>query len=134
MCKVFTDLPMEVDHYQPFGVTEFCQVCKKCAVKCPSHAINPGAMTRQGPSISNQSGLMKWYVNPEKCFSFWAANRMDCATCIRVCPYNKPLGLLHDSVRAISRRTTLFNRLFIRMDDLMGYGKLKPADEFWRES
>lgn len=133
LCKVFTDLPMEVDHYQPFGVTEFCQVCKKCAVKCPSHAINPGAMTRQGPSISNQSGLMKWYVNPEKCFSFWAANRMDCATCIRVCPYNKPLGLLHDSVRAISRRTTHFNRLFIRMDDLMGYGKLKPADEFWRE-
>jgi len=134
LCKVFTDLPLEVDHYRPFGVTEFCRTCKKCAVNCPSQAISREEMTTEGPSISNQSGIMKWYVNPEKCFAFWAANRMDCATCIRVCPYNKPLGVLHDAVRAVSRRTTLFNPLFLWMDDIMGYGNLKPTGEFWKET
>ena len=133
LCKVFTDLPLEVDHYRPFGVVEFCRTCGKCAAHCPSKAINGGEMTREGPSISNQSGPLKWYVDPERCFSFWAANRMDCSTCIRVCPYNKPFGILHDSVRAVSRRTTLFNRFFVWMDDWMGYGKRAPAQAFWNE-
>lgn len=134
LCKVFTDLPLEVDHYRPFGVAEFCETCKKCAINCPSQAINHGGMTWEGPSLSNQSGTLKWYVNPEKCFAFWAANRVDCATCIRVCPYNKPLGMLHNVVRAVSRRTKLFNRFFVKMDDMMGYGKVKPSEQFWDAS
>ena len=131
LCKVFTDLPLEVDHYRPFGVAEFCNTCKKCAIHCPSQAINHGHMTREGPSISNQSGALKWYINPEKCFAFWAANRMDCATCIRVCPYNKPLGLLHELVRGVTRRTKVLNRFFVMMDDLIGYGNIKPSELFW---
>ena len=31
ICKVFTDLPLAYDHFQPFGAAEFCNTCKKCA-------------------------------------------------------------------------------------------------------
>ena len=131
LCKVFTDLPLEVDHYRPFGVQEFCRTCKKCARNCPSHAISQKAMTAEGPSISNHSGVSKWYVNPENCFSFWSANRMDCSVCIRVCPYNKPRGILHDIVPAVSRRSATLNAFFIWLDDVLGYGQQKSGRDFW---
>ncbi len=131
LCKVFTDLPLAVDQYRSFGVQAFCRTCKKCAQHCPSHAIPSGDKTTEGPSISNQSGVPKWYVNPESCFSFWAANRMDCTVCIRVCPYNKPRHLWHDIVPTISRRTTVFNSFFVWLDDIFGYGKSISAEEFW---
>ncbi len=28
LCKVFTDLPLAIDRYRPFGVTEFCKTCE----------------------------------------------------------------------------------------------------------
>ncbi|UCF91374.1 MAG: reductive dehalogenase [Desulfobacterales bacterium] len=131
LCKVFTDLPLARDRCRPFGVEAFCRTCKKCAVHCPSHAIPHGEKTTEGPSLSNQSGILKWYVNPENCFSFWAANRMDCSTCIRVCPYNKPGGILHAIVPAVSRRTSLFNAFFAWLDDRLGYGTEVAPARFW---
>lgn len=132
LCKVFTDLPLVNDTYRPFGVTEFCRSCKKCAVHCPSQAIAHGEMTTQGPNFSNQSGILKWYVDAERCFSFWAQNRMDCTVCIRVCPFNKPQGLLHDAVRGVIRRFPRFHPLIVKADDWLGYGKKTGAEMFWR--
>ena len=88
-------------------------------------------MTTEGPNISSQSGVRKWYVNAERCFSFWAKNRMDCTDCIRVCPFNKPRGALHGLARAVIRKTTLFNRLFVWMDDLLRYDRRLSAGRFW---
>jgi reductive dehalogenase len=132
LCKVFTDLPLECDSYRPFGVVEFCKDCEKCAKKCPSKAIPEGDMTTEGPNICNHSGIEKWYVNAERCFAYWAKNRMDCTDCIRVCPFNKPPGVLHDIARAIIRKTTLFNRALVSMDDRFGYGRRLPAKQFWK--
>ena len=70
LCKVFTDLPLLNDTYKPFGVTEFCKVCKKCAIHCPFQAIPDGDMTTDGHNISNHSGILKYYSNYEKCFQF----------------------------------------------------------------
>ena len=134
LCKVFTDLPLAIDRYRPFGVTEFCKTCEKCADNCPSRAIPHGPMTTEGPPASNQHGVLKWYVNPELCYSFWSANRVDCASCIRSCPYNKPRNILHDVVPFVSRRTTAFNKFFVWLDDLMGYGKLTSSRAFWDRS
>lgn len=131
LCKVFTDLPLESDGYRPFGVQNFCHVCKKCANHCPSNAISDKGVTTEGLSISNHSGVLKWYVKAENCFAFWSANRMDCSVCIRVCPYNKPGGILHDIVPAISRATSMFNPFFVWLDDLLGYGKSITAQKFW---
>jgi reductive dehalogenase len=131
ICKVFTDLPLSYDDYRPFGVTDFCNKCKKCAEACPSRSIPFGAPTREGPSISNHSGVSKWYIDPESCFLFWAKNWMDCNNCVRVCPFNKPPGLLHNSARYFIRRLPALNRLMILMDDLIGYGKPISRKDFW---
>jgi reductive dehalogenase len=131
LCKVFTDLPLQADSYRPFGVMEFCKTCKKCAIHCPSQAIPHGEMATGGPTISNQSGILKWYVDGEKCYSFWAKNRMDCTNCIRVCPFNKAPGFIHDAVRVVVKRTTLFNSFFDWMDTLLGYDQPVSAEKFW---
>ena len=131
LCKVFTDLPLAPDTFRPFGVDAFCHTCKQCAVHCPSRAISAGEKTDAGPNISSQSGVRKWYVDGEKCFAYWAQNRMDCGVCIRVCPFNKAPGPLHAAVRGIVKRTTLLNGLFARMDHSLGYDRAVPASRFW---
>jgi ferredoxin len=113
LCKVFTDLPLQPDSYHPIGSMEFCRTCNKCAYHCPSRAIPLGEMTTEGPNISNQSGIPKWYVDAEKCFAFWGKNHMDCSNCIRVCPYNKMPGFIHTAVRFAIRH------------------KPRPAKDFW---
>lgn len=105
ICKVFTDMPLAPDTYRPFGVTEFCRTCKKCAKHCPSKAISSGDPTVSGESISNHSGVLKWYINPGKCYKFWVKIWLDCTNCINVCPFNKPAGFLHDTTRKVIRNT-----------------------------
>ncbi len=41
----------------------------------------------KGETISNNPGVKKYYINPEKCFEFWAENTSDCSKCITVCPF-----------------------------------------------
>ncbi len=131
LCKVFTDLPLQCDSYRPFGVVDFCETCRKCAISCPSGAIPQGRMTTEGPNISNHAGVRKWYVNAELCYGFWAESRMDCTNCIRVCPFNKPPGWIHELARAVIRRTSLFNRSLTWLDDIMGYDRPRDARIFW---
>jgi len=132
LCKVFTDLPLEYDTYQPFGVEAFCTVCKKCAENCPSQSIPHGDKTREGHNISNQDGVLKWYSNLEKCYAFWSKNRMSCADCIRVCPFNKPKGMIHNVTRSMIRsENSILNRFFVWIDDIMRYDKPYPATRFW---
>lgn len=132
LCKVFTDMPLVADSFRPFGVWEFCRTCKTCAHHCPSRAIPDGEPTPVGPNVSSHSGIRKWYVNGEKCFEYWAQNRQDCAVCIRVCPFNKAPGLLHDLVRTTVKHTSKFNPFFVRMDRAMGYDRMIPASVYWR--
>jgi reductive dehalogenase len=131
VCKVYTDMPLAHDSYAPFGVAEFCRTCKKCAKKCPSQAISFGEPTMEGPSESNFSGVLKWYINPEKCFLFWCKNWMDCNNCVMACPFNKPPGRLHDLTRFFIKRMPVFNRSFVWMDDLLGYGMPLKRKSYW---
>lgn len=133
LCKVFTDLPLLHDDYRPFGVAEFCRTCMKCARHCPSRAISFGEPTIEGPSLSNFSGVKKWYINPEKCFVFWAKNWMDCNNCVSCCPFNKVESFSHDIVRFFIRKFPIVNRFIVLMDDLLGYGKpMRTSNKnFW---
>ena len=131
ICKVFTDMPLAYDTYRPFGVAKFCETCKKCAKMCPSGAISFDGHTMKGPTPSNFSRVLKWYINPEKCFLFWVKNWMDCNNCVMACPFNKHQGRIHDMTRLLIRKMPIFNRFFVRIDDLMGYGKPVKNKNYW---
>jgi len=131
LCKVLTDLPLAPDKPIEFGVWDFCLKCQKCAQHCPSQAIKYGGPTQEINNISNRKGLFRWPVNAEKCFRFWAANTVSCSNCIRVCPFNKPPGWLHDDVRWGIKDTRWMNPLFVKIDDLLGYGKQVKPGHYW---
>jgi len=132
LAKVFTDLPLVPDKPIEFGVWEFCKICGKCAETCPSKAIMFGDPDPTPINISNRSGVSKWHINAESCLKWWATNGTDCSNCIRVCPFNKPRGKLHDFVRSGIRRLPSLNRLYLKGDDLLKYGKKNDPDRFWR--
>jgi reductive dehalogenase len=122
--KVFTDLPLLPDEPIDVGVQHFCEICGKCADHCPGQAIPKGARTDQPVDVSTNPGLLKWPVHTEKCLKWWhRSGTTGCTNCIRVCPYNKPPGILHEMVRGVLKRTSFFDQLILKGDDLMGYGQ-----------
>ena len=133
--KVITDLPLVADTPIEFGVTEFCSVCKKCARMCPSQGIVPGKLTTEPHNISNVAGELKWPVNAEKCRIYWARAKRGggCTVCISCCPYNKPHTWPHRTVRWFTDNVRWTDSFYVKMDDWLGYGKPKKADNFWEE-
>ena len=129
--KVFTDLPLVPDEPIEFGVWDFCHKCQRCAESCPSKAIMYGEPTEEINNICNRKGLLRWPINAERCFAFWVANDSDCITCVTVCPFNKLSGWLHSSVRWGIKHTHWLSSFFLKMDNLLGYGKIKNAETFW---
>jgi epoxyqueuosine reductase len=130
--KIFTNLSLIPDEPIEFGVWEFCKKCKKCAIYCPSQAIlYDTEPTTEVHDISNRTGLLRWPINAEKCFRFWAANGTACANCIRVCPFNKPIGRIHDGVRWMVHQMPFTNPILIWMDDFFGYGREENPKKFW---
>lgn len=131
LAKILTDLPLIPDRPIEFGVWDFCMQCQKCATHCPSQSIAHGEPTDKPNNISNRQGVLRWPINAETCLAFWAANGTDCANCIRTCPFNKPTGWLHDTVRWGVRNLRWLNPFFLWMDDIFGYGKQENAVNFW---
>jgi len=69
-------------------LSNFCKRCYQCAEICETKAISfKSEPDFQGETISNNPGVKKYYINPEKCFEFWAENTSDCSQCITVCPF-----------------------------------------------
>ncbi|MFW9801587.1 MAG: reductive dehalogenase [Candidatus Thorarchaeota archaeon] len=127
IAKVLTDMPL-LDDSPDYGfcdaVIRFCEVCEKCAHHCPSKSIPVGKDRGwSGATKSNNPGIKKWFVNPETCYGFWIENGSDCSNCIRSCPYNKQDGLLHRAVLWVIRYFPWLNRLILKFDDIIGYGK-----------
>ena len=133
MCKVLTDMPAERDRPIDFGVTAFCERCKKCAIHCPAGAISHGARSREVETISSNPGTLKWPFNAEKCRTYQMKVGSNCCTCIRVCPFNKSSHWFHSVVRWFIETVPPLNPLMIKMDDVFGFGKFKdPEAHFWR--
>jgi len=115
---VTTDLPLIPDKPVDIGVEDFCRICKKCAVCCPSNSI---------PQEKEQglvNGLLRWKLNDETCFEYWGKIGTDCNICMRVCPWSHARTFPHKIILKIITRNKLARRLFSIMDDIF-YGK-KP--------
>ena len=94
---------------------DFCRACMKCAENCPGKAISFD--DRQW-----DNGVLRWKINPEACFGYWAAAGTDCARCIQVCPYSHPDNLLHRLARFEVRRNAIARKTAVKMDDVF-YGR-----------
>jgi reductive dehalogenase len=124
---VSTDMPLEADKPVDFGLQDFCRKCKKCAVECPAQAISYD----DDKSIYN--GYEKYPFHVERCTRFRLTNPHGsmCGRCIKACPWNKPEGWTHDLVRWTIQRAPVLNGLFVRADDLFGYGKANRDRQWW---
>jgi len=129
--KIFTDMPLVPDSPIEFGVWDFCMKCEKCARFCPGQAIMHGQPTDKINNISNREGLLRWPLNAEKCFRFLSRDGTDCGVCIRVCPFNKLPSILHDWARWGVKNTRWLDSLFVKADDILGYGQRVKVEHFW---
>ena len=115
--KVLTNMPLQQDSPLDLGVRRFCEACKRCAEKCPANAISyDGTPSGKTHSISNNPGIVKWYVDVDRCYEFWCNNGTDCSNCITYCPFTKPNTCPHKLARAMVQRTGFLNRLLLWMD------------------
>ena len=112
---VTTDLPLVPDKPVDIGVEDFCRICKKCAVCCPSDSIPYGDQTEV-------NGTRRWKLNAETCFEYWGKVGTDCNICMRVCPWSHASTFPHKVIKAFVSRNKYSRRLFSTMDDIF-YGR-----------
>jgi reductive dehalogenase len=124
---VTTDLPLQPDAPIDFGLQEFCRVCKRCARECPSHAISD-----DGAPVPH-NGYLAYGFDPERCGKYRIMHRGGawCGRCVKVCPWNKPSGLIHDLVRLAAARVPRSDPLWVTLDEWLGYGRPRPARQWW---
>jgi epoxyqueuosine reductase len=131
IAKIFTDLPLTPDKPINFGVTEFCNVCRRCSDACPVKAIPSGAPSIERHSVSNIPGVKKWTINADKCFKFWTNQGTDCSICIRVCPYNKDMTQWQHGLWRWLAGTPL-RSLALWLDKKLKYGERQTATWWWQ--
>lgn len=118
---VTTDLNLPAD--EPCvdnTIIDFCKMCKKCAVNCPSNAISHDEKQKI-------DGIERWQINSEACYNYWTLVGTDCGKCINVCPYSHPNNLLHNFIRFGIKNSFIFRRMALILDDVF-YGK-KPSEK-----
>ncbi|MGH7846051.1 MAG: 4Fe-4S dicluster domain-containing protein [Candidatus Binatia bacterium] len=83
---ILTDLPLVADGPVDIGVEDFCKICRKCAINCPTNSI-----TFEDKAVVN--GVEKYKINWLTCYKLrpyvddhWGS----CLTCATVCPFTKP--------------------------------------------
>jgi len=111
LAVVTTDLELNEDQPVNFGVQHFCDICKKCAVNCPSNSIAAGEKEAV-------RGVVKWQSQMETCYKFWRKAGTDCAICMAVCPYSKPHTFYHNIIRFLCTRNPISRHIALFMDDL----------------
>ena len=129
--KVFTELELIYDVPKKFGVRQTCDTCTKCADACPPKALPKGPPQAVGPNRSNIVGVTKWSADCEKCFTYWTKLNVDCAICMRVCPYNKDYSKWY--WRAMRRLLgTPLRGLMLWLDDRLDFGKRRKPLAGWQ--
>ncbi len=83
---IMTDLPLVPGKPIDIGVEDFCKICRKCAVTCPTNSISFGDKV-----VFN--GVEKYKINWLTCYKLrpYVVEHWDsCLTCATICPFTKP--------------------------------------------
>lgn len=131
ICKIFTDLPLPQSPLAPKGIIEYCEVCEKCAMECPSGSIPMGPRTYEGHNEANNPGVLRWFCDGVKCLEYWNVVGSGCSICFRTCSFTKPRGLTHGVVKWFIRNVPQLNKLWVWSDDFLEYGKMSDPSEYW---
>jgi len=116
---VTTDLPLIPDQRDDEkAMLDFCRICTKCADNCPVRAIPTGDRVET-------EGVLRWRINPDKCYRYWCVVGTDCGRCMGVCPFSYPDNLPHNVVRWGVRRSGAARRVAFWMDRVF-YGSHPP--------
>ncbi len=76
LCKVFTDMPLEVTPTPTDVLDPRCESCAICSEACPAQAIESGA----APAGE------RWQIDTKRCRKHWNSAQQGCAACISSCP------------------------------------------------
>jgi reductive dehalogenase len=120
LSAVTTNLPLIPDKPVDIGVEDFCKFCKKCATCCPSQSIPDDDEPKEF------SGTLKWKLNDETCFGYWAKAGTDCCICMKVCPWSHARTFPHRLIVWLIARNKYARRIFSVMDDIF-YGRLSKS-------
>lgn len=77
---ISTNMPLDFDSPQDYGIEKICDACQVCARRCP-----PGAIPIKKKYYR---GVMKAKLNTARCFPT-VAQAEGCAICLKVCPVQR---------------------------------------------
>ena len=109
---VTTDLPLTADAPLSFGITEFCNICNRCASSCPGKAIPMGEQ-------KEVDGVLRWKISDTSCYQRWRMLGTDCGICMASCPFSNELDrqkvnamasspdIMHQLIREFNQRHKL---------------------------
>jgi len=120
LSAVTTNLPLIPDKRVDIGVEDFCKYCKKCATCCPSQSIPEDGEPEEF------NGTLKWKLDEETCFGYWAKAGTDCCICMKVCPWTHARTFPHKLVVWLITRNKYAGQVFSVMDDIFYGRKPKP--------
>jgi len=131
--KLMTDLPLVPTKPINTGVMEFCKTCKKCAEACPAQAIPSSTEPSWNvPGPYKNPGVKGWFRLEPRCYSYWRETSTGCGYCLAVCPLNRPkTSSYFNTMRSTIAKTSVLNRTFRRMDDMLGWGARSDYENFW---
>ncbi len=131
--KIFTSMPLVADAPKKQGLADYCFICRKCADACPPKALPFGPPSAERPNRSTIAGVKKWSADCEKCFSYWAKIKTDCAICMRVCPFNRDYShWLNRLWRSLA--TSRWRKLALWWDRKWPNGKRLKPSEWWAQA
>lgn len=76
---VTTNLPLDFDLPDDFGLLELCTECGICSKTCPGKAIS-----KEGPA--DYQGTKGFKIHHEECYRRWRSLGTDCGICLANCP------------------------------------------------
>lgn len=118
LSTVTTDLPLITDQPIDIGVQDFCKRCKLCAKACPSKAISFDDKV-------TVRGVLKWQIDPVKCYRYWSKAGTDCGICIASCPWSQPDVWYHRMASDWASKSRLARILLLWLYPIL-YGSYRP--------